>query len=216
MDEEGTEKICIPGMRLSTLQGHSSGQGTYVKDGYIFAALSGILKTEEDNKVIKLSVVSLITPSILPKAGDIVTAKVNVVNSRQVQCVILCTGQTILTRPYKGIIKKEDIQLKYKDGIDPYKCFRPGDIVLAKVLPTTELHWYHLSTEDNELGVIIATAEGSPPGVSMIPINWSMMQCPKTLVKELRKVARVVPENINEALLPLHFNQDDESLLLNK
>lgn len=65
----------------------------------------------------------------------------------------------------------------------------------------TEMHWYHISTAENELGVVIATAEGSPQGVNMIPISWSEMQCPKTLVKEPRKVARVIPENINQNLL---------------
>lgn len=34
------------------------------------------------------------------------------------------------------------------------------------------------------------------PGVSMIPISWTEMQCPKTFVKESRKVAKVVPESI--------------------
>ena len=64
----------------------------------------------------------------------------------------------------------------------------------------TEIHWYHLSTAENELGVVIATAEGSLQGISMVPISWSEMQCPKTLTKEPRKVARVIPENINQKL----------------
>lgn len=66
----------------------------------------------------------------------------------------------------------------------------------------TEIHWYHLSTAENELGVVIATAEGSPQGVTMVPINWSEMQCPKSLVKEPRKVAKVIPDNINQDFFP--------------
>lgn len=66
--------------------------------------------------------------------GDIVTAKVTVVNSRQVHCVILCVGPSVLVRPYRGILKKEDIKCTDKDRIDPYKCFRPGDIILARVV----------------------------------------------------------------------------------
>lgn len=35
----------------------------------------------------------------------------------------------------------------------------------------------------------------------MVPVSWTEMQCPKTLNKEFRKVAKVVPENvINEKL----------------
>lgn len=65
----------------------------------------------------------------------------------------------------------------------------------------TELHAYHLSTAENELGVVIATAEGSPQGVSMVPTNWSEMQCPATLTKEPRKVARIISDTINKALV---------------
>lgn len=62
----------------------------------------------------------------------------------------------------------------------------------------TEIHWYHLATSENELGVVIATAEGSPQGVSMVPTSWLEMQCPQSLVKEPRKVARVIPEKLIE------------------
>lgn len=44
-------KICIPGMRLSLLNKEFiSGPGTYELKGYIYAALAGILKMEEDEK----------------------------------------------------------------------------------------------------------------------------------------------------------------------
>ncbi|XP_030025818.1 exosome complex component CSL4 [Manduca sexta] len=198
-------QICIPGMRLSLASKECvAGPGTYELRGYIYATLAGILKTEEDEKtkVKVISVDSPRTPSVLPKTGDIVTAKVTVVNPRVVHCVIMCVGPLVLVRPYRGVLKKEDIKSTDKDRIDPYKCYRPGDIILARVLPMTEIHWYHLSTAENELGVVMATAEGSPQGVSMVPISWSEMQCPKTLVKEPRKVARVIPENINHALFP--------------
>ena len=29
----------------------------------------------------------------------------------------------------------------------------------------------------------------------MVPVGWQEMQCPKTYVKEMRKVAKVSPEN---------------------
>ncbi|XP_026754437.1 exosome complex component CSL4 [Galleria mellonella] len=204
-------KICIPGMRISLLNKEFiSGPGTYELKGYIYAALAGILKMEKDEntKATIVSVESPRTPSVLPKTGDIITGKVTVVNSRMVNCIILCVGPSVLVRPYRAVLKKEDIKATDKDRIDPYKCFRPGDVILARVLPMTEIHWYHLSTAENELGVVLATAEGSPQGVSMIPISWSEMQCPKTLVKEPRKVARVIPENINQALFPVDKTQN--------
>lgn len=63
-------------------------------------------------------------------------------------------------------------------------------------LPQTELSCYQLSTAENELGVVVALAnESGPYGVPMVPISWTEMQCPDTLVKEPRKVAKIVPES---------------------
>lgn len=84
-----------------------------------------------------MSVESPTTPSLLPKTGDIVTAKVTIVNPRQVQCTIFCVGPSILARPYRGILKKEEIRATDKDRIDPYKCYRPGDVILARVVSFT-------------------------------------------------------------------------------
>jgi len=51
-----------------------------------------------------------------------------------------------------------------------------------------------LTTAENELGVVIAKSEAA--GEKMVPISWTEMQCPKTYIKELRKVAKVIPENL--------------------
>lgn len=61
-------------------------------------------------------------------------------------------------------------------------------------MPITEVHTYHLTTAENELGVAIALSQA---GVPMVPISWTEMQCPETFIKEPRKVAKVVSENIN-------------------
>lgn len=85
----------------------------------------------------------------------------------------------------------------------------------------TEAHTYQLSTAENELGVAIAHSEEGKysaylvvsvfwiflliyfiliiinfTGVAMIPISWTQMQCPKSMSKEFRKVAKIVPEHI--------------------
>ncbi|KAF6253190.1 WD40-repeat-containing domain protein [Scenedesmus sp. NREL 46B-D3] len=69
-----------------------------------------------------------------------------------------------------------------------YDCFRPGDIVRAKVLSLGDARSYHLGTADNSLGVVRAK---SLAGVAMVPISWQEMQCPQTQALERRKVAKV-------------------------
>lgn len=68
-------------------------------------------------------------------------------------------------------------------------------------LPQIELHTYSLTTAENELGVVIATARGlnatsARALVPMVPINWTEMQCPSTLIKEPRKIAKILSETV--------------------
>ena len=83
-----------------------------------------------------------------------------------------------------------------KDRVEMYNCFRPGDIVLARVIslgdPTAG---YLLTTAENSLGVVIAKSE---VGSVMVPVSWTEMQCPKTYNKEQRKIAKVIPEDLAE------------------
>ncbi|XP_071441483.1 exosome complex component CSL4 [Hetaerina americana] len=186
--------ICVPGQRLCLSNDtHISGCGTYERQGYIYSTLAGEVRVVEKDKSTVIEVHSSNDQSIVPTPGDIVTAMVMMVNPRFSKCTIKCIGDVVLTRPYRAILRREDVRAFEKDSIEMYKCFRPGDIILARVLPTTDIHSYQLSTAENELGVVIAHSEA---GVAMVPVSWTEMQCPKTYTKEPRKVAKVVPETI--------------------
>lgn len=103
--------------------------------------------------------------------------------------------------PLLGILRKEDVRATDIDRVEIYKNYRPNDIILAKVIPQIEIHTYSLTTAENELGVVIASARGLATSsntfvpVPMVPISWSEMQCPSTLIKEPRKVAKIMSEN---------------------
>ncbi|XP_043501726.1 exosome complex component CSL4 [Polistes fuscatus] len=194
MENDEILNICVPGQRLcASSETIVSGAGTYEEQGYIYSTLAGIFETTTKDNIITIRVNAITDQSIVPAPGDIVTAMVTVVNQRFCKCNIKCIGDVVLTRRYKGILRKEDVRAVDRDRVEMYKSYRPGDIILARVLPMTEAHTYHLSTAENELGVVIAHSE---EGVAMIPISWTQMQCPKTLCKEFRKVAKVVPEHV--------------------
>ncbi|XP_001605472.1 exosome complex component CSL4 [Nasonia vitripennis] len=186
--------ICIPGQRLCPAdKTNIAGQGTYEQLGYIYSKFAGIVKVIKNDNTCTVEVHGMTDQSIVPAPGDIVTAMVTIVNQRFCKCTIKCIGDIVLSRPYRGIVRREDVRATEKDRIEMYKSFRPGDIILARVLPMTEAHTYQLSTAENELGVVIAHSE---EGVAMVPVSWTEMQCPKTLVKELRKVAKIIPEEV--------------------
>lgn len=156
--------------------------------------------------------------TLVPTQGDIVTAQVVIITQQMCKCLIKCIGNTILSRRYRGILRKEDIRAADKDRIDVYKSFRPGDVILARIvsflslskivltfyyityflnfiqLPIIEAQTYKLSTAENELGVVTAYSEHGYP---MVPISWTMMQCTKMYSKEHRKVAKITPEKMN-------------------
>ncbi|XP_024940320.1 exosome complex component CSL4 [Cephus cinctus] len=194
MDKLKDPIICVPGQRLCVSDKiNVPGPGTYEQHGYIYSKLAGVVKLAKNENVCTIEVHSMTEQSIVPAPGDIVTAMVTIVNQRFCKCVIKCIGDIVLTRPYRGVLRKEDVRATEKDRVEMYKSFRPGDIILARVMPMIDVHTYQLSTAENELGVVIAYSEG---GASMIPISWTQMQCPKTLAVEFRKVAKVIPEQI--------------------
>lgn len=57
-----------------------------------------------------------------------------VLNQRFCKCLIKCIGDVVLNRPYRAMLRKEDIRATDKDHVDMYKCYRPGDIILARVV----------------------------------------------------------------------------------
>ena len=112
---------------------------------------------------------------------------------RFAKLTIECVRDITLKEAFRGMIRKEDIREYEKDKIEIYKSFRPGDIILAKVISLGEASsGFLLSTAEDDLGVAIAKSESS--GMKMIPISWQEMQCPKTYNKEFRKVAQIIPD----------------------
>jgi len=66
-------------------------------------------------------------------------------------------------------------------------------VIRAEVISLGDFRSYYLSTSKNDLGVVFAK---SVAGYTMIPVSWEMMQCPKTKMKEYRKVAKVFHEQL--------------------
>lgn len=89
-----------------------------------------------------IEVKTLGNQTIVPVAGDIVTARVTVINQRFAKCAIICIGDVILKRVYRALIRKEDVRAERKDEVDMYKSFRPGDIILARIVSDFQTHTY--------------------------------------------------------------------------
>merc|ERR1712002_982347 len=121
---------------------------------------------------------------VVPSTGDVVTVKILSVNPRFAKASIMCVKDVVLSDPFRGQIRKEDVRSVEKDRVEMYKSFRPGDIVLARVISFGDAAaGYLLTTAENELGVVIAKSE---TGSHMVPVSRTEMQCPDTYTKEAR------------------------------
>ncbi|EDW88050.1 exosome complex component CSL4 [Drosophila yakuba] len=197
MSAQDETVVCLPGERLCRTEDNIVlGIGTFEQNGYIYASKSGIVHIEESGE--NCQVVSVHKPGFhltIPATGDVVTARVLVTTPKFVKCAIFCVRNVLLESSYRGLLRKEDVRETEKDRVDIYKSFRPGDVILARVINQLE-QTFLLTTAENELGVVIAYAsDNRKTRVPMVPVGWSEMQCPQTTIKEPRKVAKVLPES---------------------
>ncbi|CAK9298907.1 unnamed protein product [Gordionus sp. m RMFG-2023] len=190
MTEVEKAKIVLPGEIIGNTEfNFQPGNGAYLHNNKIYSSLVGEVYIEKLENESKLSVRGLENFNPLPRMGSIVTCKVTHVTQRNCKCIIIAIEDYILKEPFKGIIRKEDIVDVNKDEVEVVNCFRPQDIILARVLSMGEANFYLLTTCDESLGVYIAKSQH---GGLMYPISWTEMQCPKTFVKEKRKVAKII------------------------
>lgn len=74
-----------------------------------------------------------------------------------------------------------------RDQVQIYKSFRPGDVVLGRVVSLGDARFYYVTTADAHLGVVFAR---SPEGHTMVAVSHQEVECPVTKVREWRKVAK--------------------------
>lgn len=183
----------VPGDYLGSSAQFSRGPGTYEKGSGIFSELVGKVKVETTDSgngtKPAISVMGKYSLSTIPTVGSVVITRVLNISERQAKVVIMSVEKGLLQEPLSGVIRKEDVRAVEKDSVDIFASFRPGDIVRARVVSLGESHThYGLSTDRNELGVIMATSERGYP---MGPVSWTEMQCSQTGTRETRKVAKV-------------------------
>merc|ERR1712137_929772 len=128
--------ICTPGQRLCLAEEkYIGGNGTYSRQGYILSCLTGVVKiTLQPDKKLLVEVHSGKEQTVVPSAGDVITARITQINPRWARCAILCVKDVVLAEPFRGILRREDVRATEKDRVEMYKCFRPNDVILARVL----------------------------------------------------------------------------------
>ncbi len=192
MQEAG--RIVTPGDSLVHAGGaYLDGEGTHNFLNWLLASRVGRIALPTDKSTGKVVVkVDVDSPcdSGVPTVGSIVVAKVTNVNSRMCKCVITCREGRPLQGTFRGLIRREHVRATLRDKVVMQRSFRPGDVILARVLTMGDAQAYLLTTAEPELGVALARSrEGRP----LVPVSWLEMRCVTTGRTYPRKVARTAP-----------------------
>jgi len=124
-------------------------------------------------------------PPTPPTVGAIVTATVVKTNIRTVNLEI--SPRAPLTETFSGLLRASDVRSSDIDSVELHKCFRPGDIVRARVLSLGDQRAYYLTTAEDELGVV--KARSARTGSVLVPLDRKTVVCPETNETEERKAA---------------------------
>lgn len=144
-----TNDEVFPGDEVAIEEEYLASEGTFAKDGKVYAAQIGRLVLDDEECVAK--VISPNPPNVLVP-GDVVYAKVGDIRSTMATADVLVkegTARPIGSETY-GTIHVSKIADKYCD--DPGKELRKGDIVRATV--TSVKPSLQLSTKGEHFGVI--------------------------------------------------------------
>ena len=178
--------VVLPGQRLGSTRTARPGPGTFVWGHHVYASVVGAATNDLSQEPSTLSIAHR-QHAVLPVVGDTVTCRVLRINPRLANVEILCVGGVALRESCSGIIRREDIRDFDIDKLEMHKCFRPTDVLQARVISLGDSRSYFLTTAASELGVVFAH---SAEGAIMEPVSWQEMTCPVTHAREARKVAK--------------------------
>lgn len=190
-----------PGDKIGSCKKLSPGSGCYSRGDHIFATAVGTVTLSDPplatssnnvgNRVVSIELEKgrIFASSQTLSIGSVVLCKVGRITNQQALCDIVASEDVgVLREHHGGLIRKEDVRLGATEEVKIHESFRPGDVVLARIISLGDSRRFFLSTAENDLGVLRAVCSSS--GKIMAPVSWKEMECPDTKVRERRKCAK--------------------------
>ncbi len=129
---------------------------TFTNDGKVYAAISGMLKINENERTITIESDSN-TQKIRPKHGDIVTGRIYMIRKSSVGVKIQTLNNKLVADVgLVGNIHVANVSRSYVDKLD--NVFQKTDIIRAKVI-TRRGKEYKIATNAPNLGVITSACK---------------------------------------------------------
>jgi exosome complex component CSL4 len=195
MFEEGSK--VAPGDNIGSAKNIVAGKGCYIRGSSVYSSVVGTLtfsphkegqKKEYEASILLEKGRQYASSQVLTIGIKVLCKVLRIVNNMATVEIVAAEDIGSLREHHSGIIRKEDVRVGVTEEVQIIESFRPGDVVVAKIISLGDSRRYYLTTAENDLGVIRAICSSSRE--IMVPISWKEMQCPKTHVKELRKCAK--------------------------
>ena len=174
-------KMVLPGDEIAVAEEFEPGEGTYEKNGRVYAATPGVLILDPANRVAR---VRAFNPPAELKVGDIVYGTIDDIRGMMATATVLAIhGRTRqVSGEAEGTIHISNVSEDYTEDI--HDKFRLGDIIRAKVIQVKPS--VQLTTAEANLGVVKALCSVCR---GPLELRGRDLYCPRDERTERRKVA---------------------------
>jgi exosome complex component CSL4 len=174
-------KIVLPGDEIAVAEEFEPGEGTYERNGAVFAATPGMLILDSQNRVAR---VRAFNPPAELKVGDIVYGVVDDIRGMMATATIQAIhGRSRqISGEAEGTIHISNVSEDYTEDI--HDKFRLGDIIRAKVIQVKPS--VQLTTAEPTLGVVKAICSVCR---GPLELRGRDLYCPRDERTEGRKIA---------------------------
>lgn len=176
-----------PGKVIGKIYNYAIGEGVYRKEDNLISSLMGEICVDNTVNPPIISVTRSKETSYKPKIGDEVYCKITKVTKNFSNCDIIATKEFLIGIPISATIRSENVKNDFKD-FDMFDCYKPGDVILARIISTDLTNLILLSTMDVNHGVVFGRSLLSEN--LMMPITFDKMLCIDSGIFEKRKVAK--------------------------
>ncbi|BBD73952.1 RNA-binding protein [Sulfodiicoccus acidiphilus] len=174
--------VVLPGTYLSTIEEFMPGDGTYEKEGAVYAGVVGRTFYDMINRKVNVICFKRNYIQVLRKAKSLLGIVMSV-SEDQAQVYIVAADDTRFVRPFSGVLHASQVYQKHVDQIT--QGVRTGDVIRAR--PMSTVVPVPLSIKAKEFGVILAYC--SQCGSIMKRIDDDHVKCTKCGQVETRKLS---------------------------
>lgn len=174
-------KMVLPGDEIAVAEEFEPGEGTYERNGLVFAATPGVLILDPENRVAR---VRAFNPPAELKVGDIVYGVVDDIRGMMATATITAIHgrPRQISGESEGTIHISNVSEEYTEDI--HDMYRLGDIIRAKVIQVKPS--VQLTTAERNLGVVKALCSVCR---GPLELRGRELYCPRDERTERRKLA---------------------------